>query len=93
MAQRGIQADDIELIMTFGTEVHEGFLVRDKDIQEIERVLKRLVQRLQRVRGKRIVTREDTLVTAFHARGRQARELLRESKRSGSCGEGGAAWH
>lgn len=93
MAQRGVQADDIELIMTFGTEVQDGFLVRDKDIQEVERVLKHLVQRLRHIKRKRIVAREDTLITVFHATDRQARTLLQESKRSRSNNKGNAPWH
>lgn len=76
MAQRGIRASDIALMMTFGTEVNDGFLVRDKDVQAIEREVKAFLQRLRQMQGKRLIARDGTLVTAFHATERQTRRLL-----------------
>jgi hypothetical protein len=83
LAQRGIKLDDIPFIMAFGTEVTDGFLVREKDVRAIEHSMKAFVQRLRLLQGKRIVTRDGCLITGFHASEKQARKLLcRNDQRS-----------
>jgi hypothetical protein len=47
MAQRGFNVSDVELIAMVGTEVEDGYLVRHADYQEIERILKRFLERLR----------------------------------------------
>jgi hypothetical protein len=77
MAQRGMNLKDSELIILIGTEVDDGYLVRSKDYQEMERLLKKLLQRLRRVVGKRLVIAEDRIVTAYHASKACQRQMLR----------------
>ena len=48
MSQRGIMARDAELIVLIGTEIDDGYLVRERDYQEAEHRLKRLLQRFRR---------------------------------------------
>src|SRR5262249_30767612 len=80
MAQRGLNLKDSELIVLIGTEVDDGYLVRSKDYQEVERMLKKLLQRLRRVVGKRLVIAEGRIVTAYHASSSCQRQLLRSAQ-------------
>lgn len=79
MAQRGLNLKDSELILLIGTEVDDGYLVRSKDYQEVERMLKKLLQRLRRVVGKRLIVAEDRIVTAYHASSACQRQLLQNA--------------
>jgi hypothetical protein len=63
MAQRGIMPKDSELIVLIGTEVSDGYLVREKDYQELEHALKRWLQGFRRVVGKRLVVSSGHIVT------------------------------
>jgi hypothetical protein len=79
MAQRGIPLRDAELIALIGTEVDDGYLVRAKDCQRVEREIKLLLGRIKRLQGKQLVTSEGRIVTAFHASPRQEARLLRDA--------------
>jgi hypothetical protein len=57
MQQRGIPAQDVDLIVLIGTEVDDGYLVRTY-VQAVERDLKYLLARIRRLEGKRLVTAE-----------------------------------
>jgi hypothetical protein len=67
MAQRAFRIRDAELIALIGTEVEDGYLVREKDYQQVERTLKELLIRSRRVVGKRLVVADGSIVTAYHA--------------------------
>jgi PHD/YefM family antitoxin component YafN of YafNO toxin-antitoxin module len=77
MAQRAIRVRDAELIVLIGTEVEDGYLVREKDYQQVERTLKELLNRFRLPVGKRLVVADGTVVTVYHATRRQQRRLLR----------------
>ena len=81
MSQRGLCADDVEIIMRIGTEVEGGYLVRAKDFQAFERELNQARDHARRLVGKRLVVERDQIVvTAYHAdRGKQ-RCLLRRAR-------------
>ncbi len=79
MAQRSIKLQDAELIALIGTEVEDGYLVRDKDYLLVEADLKRLLERLRRVVGKRLVVANGQIVTAYHATRSYQRRLLRRA--------------
>jgi hypothetical protein len=83
MAQRGF--NDAELIVMAGTEVEDGYLIRQADYQEIERVLKKFLEHLRRLRGKRLVIGTGRIVTAYHATNNHQRHLLRSSRALNSC--------
>jgi len=76
MQQRGISEADLSLIMELGTETETGFLLRRKDVEKIEHDMKRLVSRLHRLVGKRVVAEGDTVVTAYHATKNDQKRLL-----------------
>lgn len=80
MAQRGFNMSDAELIALVGTEVEDGYLMRQVDYQEIERVLKKFLDRVRGLRGKRLVVANGRIVTAYHATDNRQRQLLRSSR-------------
>jgi hypothetical protein len=82
MAQRGIALKDAELITLIGTEVPGGILVREKDCQRIEKEIKRLLDRIRRLRGKRLVLCSGKIVTAYHLARRHEQRLLRRAYES-----------
>jgi hypothetical protein len=71
--------EDSELISLIGTEVDDGYLVRDQDCQQLERELKYLLACVRRVRGKRLVIADGRIVTAYHVVKKQQRRLLRNA--------------
>jgi hypothetical protein len=85
MAQRGIKFRDSELIALIGTEVEDGYLVRIKDYQEVEKFLRRLLDRFRRIVGKRLIVADGRIVTAYHASRTYQRRLLRNARESDLC--------
>lgn len=80
MAQRGVMPKDAELIVLVGTQIDDGYLVRDSDYQEVEHALKRLLQRLRRVVGKRLIVKNGRIVTVYHPTAKYQRRLLRDAR-------------
>jgi len=80
MSQRGIGSDDLALITLIGTEVEGGYFVRDKDCQAVERELKHLIDRVRRLRGKRVVVSDNHVISAYHTRRNKERRLLRAAE-------------
>jgi hypothetical protein len=62
MAQRGVGRRGIEHI---GTQVEGGYLVRESDFQAFDRELRRLRDEARRLVGKRVVIKEDVVVTVY----------------------------
>jgi hypothetical protein len=79
MAQRGIRMSDLDLILEIGCEVDDGYLVRDKDCRELETILKQFLNRVRRLKGKRVVVEDGCVVTTFHARRGELKRLLRNN--------------
>ena len=77
MSQRNILPNDLDLILAIGSEVEDGYLVRTKDVQGIEKSLRALLKRLKKIQGKRLVVADGCIITAFHAADREQRRLLR----------------
>jgi hypothetical protein len=80
MAQRGIDVRDAELITVIGTIVDDGYYVRNKDCDNVERILKNLLDRVRRIRGKRLVVASGQIVTAYHISKGCQRRLLRNAQ-------------
>jgi len=85
MAQRNIKIKDAELITLIGTEVEDGYFVRTKDGLELERFLSDLLERIKRIRGKRLVVANGTIVTAYRPSKRYQRQLLRSAHECDYC--------
>jgi hypothetical protein len=79
-AQRNLRDVDLEVILTLGCEVADGYLMRDSDCRAAERELKRALQQVRRLRGKRLVIKDGKIVTVFHATDREVRRILRRSE-------------
>jgi hypothetical protein len=77
MAQRGIRINDSELIALIGTEVDDGYLVLAKDCQRLDQEMKGFLNRVWRLKGKRLVSVDGRILTAYHASRRFERHLLR----------------
>jgi hypothetical protein len=82
MAQRSIKLKDADLIVLIGTPVEDGYLVRAKDYQAIETELKKLLQRLRRIVGKRLIIANGEVLTAYHASRKYHTRLLRDAYHS-----------
>ena len=68
MRQRGFSETDLALIMTFGTEMPSGFLLRKKDVIQMEHRFKKVISRLRRLIGTCVVSDGDTVITVFRAK-------------------------
>lgn len=71
--QRGIPQSVIDLILWYGTPRPrpggaEEYVVLDKDISRIESGLKHLLQQVERLKGKAVLVKDDTIVTEYHLR-------------------------
>lgn len=73
MPQRSFRDGYVELIAAYGTEVEGGYLMRRKDILEIEHPPKEA----RRLIGKRLVVKGGVVVTGYHARRGKEHKLLR----------------
>ncbi len=81
MSQRGIACGDIDMIMRIGSEVENGYLVREQDYRAFEREQKQILERARRLVGKRLVMeRGQTVVSAYHANPGKQRRLLRGAR-------------
>jgi hypothetical protein len=76
-AQRAIRPADLELLLQFGIPVPDGLLATDKVFEDLERQIRQTLERLRRLRGKRVVLAENSVVTVYHANQRKRRNLLR----------------
>ncbi len=80
MNQRAISPDDLALIKMIGTAVDDGYLVLNRDCQAAERELKRLLEQVRRLSGKRMVTAGDRVVTVYRAGRSTERKLVRRTE-------------
>jgi hypothetical protein len=77
LSQSGIRPDDRLLILAIATQVEDGLMVTRQDYQAFECRCKKLIDQARRLVGKRLVTAEDRILTAYHASRRTQRRLLR----------------
>lgn len=78
-AQRGFRTGDAELIAAFGTEVEGGYVLRDKDVLDVESDALGLADRARQLVGSRLVSAGNRVITAYHATAGTQRRLLRNS--------------
>jgi len=77
MAQRGLGATDIDVILQYATEVPDGYVMRNKDCQKAVSELNRQIEMVRRLSGKRLVVIDGALVTVYQADDHKVRQLLR----------------
>lgn len=79
MQQRGISAQDLDLIVECGTVVRPGlYMLRSRDVHEEIREHKRRIQTLERLRGCAAVIEGGTVVTCYHVSGPAGRRAVRQ---------------
>ena len=76
LQQRGLHETDLELIVFHGTITRDGYLLRRNDVARIEREVKSLISRLNRLEGKYVVVKGGTIVTAYHPTEKKSKKLL-----------------
>lgn len=79
-AQRGIANDDLDLVMLIGTEVEDGYFVRNKDCEAMERQLRRLADRVRHLKGKYVVVADAQIVTVYQAGRTKEQRLMRRAE-------------
>lgn len=87
MQQRGVRANDIELILSCATQIDENvYLLRRKDAnREIER-RKQEIQALERLRNQKVVFAGKKLLTTYASSQNDQKRMLRRG-RGKSCME------
>lgn len=80
--QRGFIRKDLELIRNCGTRLEdrcaEVYFLRNKDVDDEIKKLKRQIQSLERLRGCKVAyTSGDALITAHHTTRKHEKKLLR----------------
>ena len=81
LAQRAISISDAEMIMGFGTEVDDGYIFLNQNCDALESELKAAIQRVRKLRGKRIVVGNGQVITAYRATEATTRKLIRHSEK------------
>jgi len=81
--QRGFRRQDIELIRRCGTPVAdrkaEVYVLRNKDVEQEISARKKEIQRLERMRGCKLVIADNQLVTVHHTSRKHEKTLLRRA--------------
>lgn len=82
-SQRSLDPKDLTILLRVGSETHEGFMVLERDYQAFERDVKRLLKKLKRLFGKRIIVENGRVVTGYKCTKRTEKNLIRQSKEKG----------
>ena len=81
--QRGFRGSDVELIRRCGSLVEdrqaEVYLLRNKDVEKAISARKQEIQRLERMRGCKVLIVENQLVTIHHTSRANEKTLLRRA--------------
>ena len=79
-AQRSITLDDLDLVMLVGSEVDDGYFIRDRDCDTVERQIRQLLKQLRRLRGVRVVIAGSQVVTTYRPDRCHEKRLLRKAE-------------
>lgn len=78
--QRSYKKDDIDLIMDCGTRLdEETYFLRNKDIQHEIQIRKHQIQRLEHLRGTKIIIKEGTVITIYRLSEKKQNKVLRHA--------------
>jgi len=82
--QRGFRNHDIELARLYGVQIRdreaEVYLLRRKDVERAIQKRKQEIQRLERLRGCKVVFADNRLVTVLHTSHSHEKILLRRTR-------------
>ena len=76
MQQRATSSTDVEAIMVHGTQVRDGYLLRQRDADEAISGLKNEIRRLERLKNRVVISDGRTLITVHPASKRKQKQLL-----------------
>ena len=77
MRQRAMSSTDVETIVVHGTQVRDGYLLRERDVNEAVSRLKRQIRTLERLRNRAAICDRGTVITAYPTSRRKQKQLLR----------------
>ncbi len=79
--QRGLRNTDVELVLDSASRVApDAYLLTNRDVErEISR-RKQEIQRLEKLRGTKLVVDGDTLITAYHSRPSDQKRTFRKGR-------------
>ena len=84
MAQRGIRKRDLDLLMTYGSEISaDRIMLRNRDAALAIEEHKKRIAAIERLKGKVIVVADGGLVTTYHQANRK--RPSRRTRRYGSA--------
>ena len=85
MQQRGMRTGDEVLIVEFGTQIDdETWILLDRDVRQAVEDMKRTTQRLARLASRKVVMRDDRVITAYPSCPRDQKRTLRRGRRKGA---------
>ena len=76
MQQRAMNSADVDTIMSYGTQVPGGHLLRERDVNEAISGLKGEIRRLERLKNRAVISDRETIVTVYPASRRKQKQLL-----------------
>ena len=83
MRQRGLRDADLSLVMEVASPVGaDVWLLTDEDVAREVNRLRRRLQRVERLRGTKIVVSGDAVVTAYRSTPKDQRRTLRRGRAS-----------
>ena len=81
MRQRGLRDSDLVLAMEVASAVSDDvWFVTDEDVSREISCLKQRLQRIERLRGMKVVVSNDTVVTAYRSTSRDRRRTFRHGR-------------
>lgn len=84
MQQRGMRRGDEELILDFGTRIDdETWILLDRDVAQAMVDMKRTMQRLSRLSCRKVVMRNDQIITSYWSRPQDQTRTLRRGRKNG----------
>lgn len=67
MSQRGIRKDDLEILLTYGTDIGRNrIMLRKRDAARLIHDLKKRIAKIERLTDKVLVVAGGQLITAYH---------------------------
>ena len=76
MNQRGMRTRDVDLFLECGTKISDGYFLRDRDVTTAVLQRRKEIERLEKLRGKVLITDGNTVVTAYKPSRKRERRLL-----------------
>lgn len=76
MQQRAMSLTDVETIISRGTQVRDGYLLLERDVNKEVSRLKSEIRALERLRNRVVICDRGTVITVYPAAKRRQKQLL-----------------